>query len=182
MWWKIEILCFPTFGVWETFLQFTVLLNHNQCIAFSCVAEETTIFIVVVYAFTFYTQRRDLWSSLTDVITNNQGPWLLVGDFNATLRAHEKIGGRLPLSVACYDFLNWSTVNSRILLDTAGVKYTWSTNKVGKAFFSQRLDKAFCNDHWIDSWTFTSRNTLARCQSDNSDQLEFNICIDSIIL
>jgi len=78
--------------------------TRNIHIAFSCVSEETTIFIFVVYAFTFYTQRRDIWSFLTDLITNNQGPWLLVGDFNATLGAHEKIGGRLPQSVACYDF------------------------------------------------------------------------------
>lgn len=70
---------------------------------------------------------------------------LLVGDFNAILGAHEKIGGKLPLNIACSDFQQWSTVNSLLHLDTNGVLYTWSNNRAGRAFIAQRLDRALCN-------------------------------------
>jgi len=72
-------------------------------------------------------------------------------------------------------FMNWSTINFWIHLVTVGVKYTWSNNRVGRAFIAQRLERALCNDHWIDSWSFTSGNSLAKCHSDHSGQYNFVI-------
>jgi hypothetical protein len=83
-----------------------ILLDHEQCLVFSCLLEDTVCFIAIVYADTLYTNRRCLWEALTDVINLHRGPWLIIGDFNSTLGAYEKIGGRLPHQTACFDFLN----------------------------------------------------------------------------
>jgi len=81
----------------------------------------------------------------------HNGPWLFFGDFNSILGAHEKLGGKLPLNAACNDFIHWPNLHSLIHLETNGVKYTWTSKRDGGSFIAQRLDRAICNDLWIDN-------------------------------
>lgn len=153
--------------LWNKQYNLTILLNTAQCIAFTFMVESTSFYITVVYASTFYIKRRELWCDLSRLLSENPGPWLFVGDFNSILGAHEKRGGRIPLQIACSEFFSWTNNFSLIHLDTNGAKFTWSNNREGGAFIAQRLDRAICNDIWIEHWKILSCNTLVRCFSDH---------------
>lgn len=63
--------------------------------------------------------RRQLWQDLVDVSLFG-GPWMVIGDFNAVLGAHEKSGGCPPMRLACKEFKRMSDSCDLIYLDTTG--------------------------------------------------------------
>lgn len=135
--------------LWNNKYTITILLNKAQCIAFTYVDEGTPTFIAAIYASTLYINRRELWFDLSYLLNEHTGPWLFFGDFNSILGAHEKLGGRIPLQIACNEFLQWTSLRSLIHLDTSRAKYTWVNKREGGAFIAQRLDRAICNEKWI---------------------------------
>ena len=153
--------------LWSKKHTVNILLNNSQCIALSYMSDGSLIHIAAVYASTLYITRRKLWLDLTTLLQTHQGPWLLVGDFNSVLGAHERVGGRLPLHISCFEFLEWTNMNALIHMDTNGAKYTWTNRREGGAFMAQRLDRAICNESWFDTWNITSCNTLVKCFSDH---------------
>jgi len=50
---------------------------------------------------------------------------------------------------------------------TAGAKFTWTNKRDGGAFIAQRLDRAICNDSWLDHWNIVNCNTLLKCHSNH---------------
>ena len=153
--------------LWNKKHNVTTLHNTAQCIAFTFIEEGTPNFIAAIYASTFYVNRRELWLDLSNLLNNHHGPWMFLGDFNSILGAHEKFGGRLPLRIACSDFINWTNVHSLVHLDTNGAKFTWTNKREGGALIKQRLDRTICNDSWLDHWSVVSCNTLIKCHSDH---------------
>jgi len=151
--------------LWNKHYNLSILLNTSQCVAFTYIDAGTSIFIAVIYASTFYIIRRGLWSDLSSLLHDHLGPWMFVGDFNSIIGEQEKLGGRIPLHITCNEFLNWTNKHSLVHLDTNGARFTWSNNREGGAFIAQRLDRAICNDRWIDYWNVISCNTLVRCFS-----------------
>ena len=125
------------------------------------------MFTAVVYASTIYTNRIELWSVLSKLLTDFPGPWLFVGVFNTILGAHERVGGRPPLNIACSEFRDWSNMNALIHLATNGAQYTWTNRREGDAFMAQRLDRAIGNANWIDFWNIISCYTLLKSFSDH---------------
>ena len=63
-------------------------------------SHQSNIFrVTFIYAGVLPNKRRQLLDYL-----NRVGPWLVLGDFNADLGAHEKMGGALPNVRSCKDF------------------------------------------------------------------------------
>jgi len=153
--------------LWNKQHNITISHNAQQCIALSFIVEDTFIFIAIIYAYTFYIKRRALWLELSTLIQNHPGPWMFIGDFNSILGAHEKVGGRIPLHIACSEFSSWSNMHSLTHLETSGAKFTWINKREGGAFIAQRLDRAIYNGDWIDYWSIINCNTLARTCSDH---------------
>ena len=153
--------------LWNNTYNLTVLLNTAQCIAFRFEVAGVSLYIAAIYASTHYLTRRNLWLELTSLLNEHQGPWLFIGDFNSILGAQEKLGSRLPLHIACSEFLGWTNLNSLIHLATNGAKYTWTNKREGGAFIAQRLDRAICTESWVDQWEVMTCNTLVRCHSDH---------------
>jgi len=121
--------------LWNKQHNVTILHNAPQCIVISFIDEGTPIFIAIIYASTFYINRRALWLELSMLIENHLGPWMFIGDFNSILGAHEKLGGRIPLNIACSEFSSWSNMHSLTHLDTCGTKYTWINKREGGCFY-----------------------------------------------
>jgi len=90
-----------------------------------------------------------------------------IRDLNSLLGAHERLGGKTPLKIACFEFSNWTNLNALIHLETNGVRFTWTNRREGGAFMAQRIDRAICNESWIDYWSVFSCNTLVKCFSDH---------------
>ena len=81
------------------------------------------MYIVAIYASTSYLSCRELWNDLTNIHGRYHGPWLVLGDFNAMLGAHEKCGRRPPPITSCTDFLQWSNANLLTHLPSLGSFY-----------------------------------------------------------
>lgn len=147
-------------ALWRTDVSLVVNFVSSQCIVLEGVFNNVTVYIAGVYASTSYLQRRQLWADLTMLQTQYTAPWLFVGDFNAILRAHEKQGTRLPPSISCMDFMTWTNANLLLHLETVGVNFTWCNGRLNNGIVSQRLDRAICNEAWIDFWQISSCDAL----------------------
>ncbi|KAJ4719151.1 RNA-directed DNA polymerase, eukaryota, Reverse transcriptase zinc-binding domain protein [Melia azedarach] len=74
----------------------------NQHIAVQVNMNGQNCIISFIYASTSYVVRRQLWQELQN--TQTQLPWVVLGDFNAVLGFHEKLGGNLPSTISCAEF------------------------------------------------------------------------------
>jgi hypothetical protein len=97
-------------ALWGNDVTATVIFVSDQCITLEVSCFQSTVYIAVVYASTYYIGHRNLWADLTHLQGCFQGPWLFIDDFNAILGAHEKRGRRPPPSLSCEEFLNWTNV------------------------------------------------------------------------
>jgi len=139
-------------ALWGTDLTATVVFVSDQCIALEISYYQSTVYIVAVYASTYYVKRRQLWADLTHLQGCFQGPWLYMGDFNAILGAHGKRGRRPPPPLSCEDFLNWTNANVLNHLPSLGSFYTWTNGRFDVENVALRLDRAVCNEEWINFW------------------------------
>lgn len=100
-----------------------------------------TWFVTVVYASTRVVRRQELWDDLSRLANTMDGPWVVLGDFNAILADHERRAGSPNFSIrGMHGFREM--VQSCCLMDAGfqGSPFTW---KHGNLF--QRLDRVFCN-------------------------------------
>ena len=72
----------------------TLISSSAQQVSVSLMIQNTPCLFSAIYASTAVFSRRQLWRDLQ--LLNFQGPWCCIGDFNAVLGAHEKVGGRPP--------------------------------------------------------------------------------------
>jgi hypothetical protein len=158
-------------ALWGNDLLATVIFVSDQCIALKISRFQSTVYIAGIYASNYYLKRRQLWADLTHLQGCFQGPWLFIGDFNAILGAHEKRGKRPPPNLSCEDFLNWSNANILHHLPTGGSFFTWTNGRFGNENVALRLDRAVCNEDWINYWRNSSCSALVRHQSDHNPLL-----------
>jgi hypothetical protein len=155
-------------ALWGNELITTVIFVSDQCIALEISCYQSSVYIAAIYASTYYVKRRQLWADLTHLQGCFQGPWLYMGDFNAILGAHEKRGRRPPPPLSCEDFLNWTNANILNHLPTLGSFYTWTNGRFGNENVALRLDRAVCNEAWINFWRNSTCSALIRHQSDHN--------------
>lgn len=146
------------------------ILSSKQQISFSLVWEQQTIYITAVYASTNNIIRRDLWNELEDLQCSS-GPWVLVGDFNSILGAHEQRGGGMPNATACEESRSWAENCNLIHLPPRGAAFTWSNRRQSNSLIERRLDRALCNENWLSFWSSTSCCTLTRSNLDHHSLL-----------
>lgn len=92
----------------------------------------------------------------------------MIGDFNAILLASEKLSTRLASSLSVKDFNEMALASSLKDLRFRGNNSTWANNKQGQAFVAARLDRAFSNSKWLDTFVDPVVNQLPRIASDHS--------------
>ncbi|OVA17071.1 Ribonuclease H domain [Macleaya cordata] len=134
--------------MWKTTLtRPNVIASSSQAIS----VEVGNSIITGIHAHVLTANRRALWDHLQTISMLNK-PWLLIGDFNAVLRMEEKKGGLPPKSIAMTEF--WDCVQSCNLIEShsTGIKYTWCNNQVGSRRILCKLDRAFFNTLWSDSY------------------------------
>lgn len=119
-----------------------------------------------IYASPKFHSRKLLWSDLLSFSVNINKPWLVVGDFNEVKNKSEKQGGR-NISVHRSN-LYVDTMNNCNLIDLGfnGPKYTWTNNRSGNPIY-ERLDRAWANSNWIESFPDHNLWHLPRVTSDH---------------
>lgn len=101
--------------------------------------------ITVVYAFTCYIKRRNLWLAITNLYSQHDLPWGCIRDFNTILVSHEKRSHYTPSRLAMKEFQQWPDSNNFIHLNTRRASYTWSNGKKGRFNIKRRLDRVIVN-------------------------------------
>ncbi|KAK4385710.1 hypothetical protein Sango_2695000 [Sesamum angolense] len=106
-------------------------------------------------------ERRELWDEIRHIDPGNE-PWLLGGDFNTILGAHERKGGAAPKIRTMEDF-------SDMLIDCGlqdagfeGAQFTWSRNRLW-----QQLDRFLYSHTWLHSFPLTRIQHLTINVSDH---------------
>lgn len=96
------------------------------------------------------------------------GPWLVPGDFNATLGAHEQHSGGLPGILSCADFQNFIEDCNLFHMPTSGLKFSWARNRGSLGYIERKLDRTLCNSSSLNAWSTTHCHVLPRSISDHS--------------
>lgn len=132
-----------------------ILYASDQHVCFSITLDSVFSIFTAVYTKTTIAGRQGLWYDISEVKRRFvAGPWLVFGDFNAVLGAHEKKGGKYVLHV-----------------DTKGAQFTWARRKGIRGNVELRLDRCLANLKWIDAWDQFGCSTLPRLCSNHNPLL-----------
>ncbi|XP_042479670.1 uncharacterized protein LOC122060603 [Macadamia integrifolia] len=125
--------------------------------------------LTFVHANFFKVNRRELWTDLGLVINPNT-PWLVKGDFNATLLSNEKRGpGRFNASSAV-EFQAMVDTCALVQAPSQGKKFTWTNNR-RRGNVVAVLDRSFCNGNWLEVFRNINQIVLQRTASDHTPVL-----------
>ncbi|XP_019435225.1 PREDICTED: uncharacterized protein LOC109341721 [Lupinus angustifolius] len=152
-----------------------IISNTAQQISISLMQHNKLAFICAVYAHTNYMMRRTLWTEIMSLISNNNGPWCCIGDFNSVLGANECKGSYLPNRLACDDFQRFSEDGRLHHILTRGAEFKWTNRRRGLAHTEKRLDRSLCNESWMTIWQQSYCCTLPRSASDHHP-IMFGFC------
>ncbi|XP_042515366.1 uncharacterized protein LOC122089737 [Macadamia integrifolia] len=94
-------------------------------------------------------------------------PWVVLGDFNATLYSHEKRGpGRFNVGSAA-EFQAMVDACDLISSPSQGSNFTWTNNRC-RGHVAARLDRSFFNAQWLDAFGDCGQKVLHRSISDHA--------------
>jgi hypothetical protein len=145
----------------------TVIDAGEQHVAFSVADNNKVVAISAVYAATNYISRRKLWDDLNNLQTQFPLPWCFIGDFNVILGAHEHRGRVPPARLPMEEFKSWTDGFNLIHLHTSGADYTWQNGRGGLRHTEKRLDRAVCNQAWLDLCNVSAVSAITRHRSDH---------------
>ena len=138
-------------------------------------------FATGLYGSPYHPHKKLICDAINDLFSNkNPYNWLIFGDFNLILGAHEKQGGH-GLDYNHTIMFN-TTLNQCNLTDLGynGYKYTWANNQSDQAHIKARLDRFCANSNWLNSFPYHINTHLLRFTSDHSPILlefsEYNQC------
>ncbi|VFQ72543.1 unnamed protein product [Cuscuta campestris] len=123
--------------------------------------------ISVVYGLHTKEERRELWTTISNLAESTHSPWIMGGDFNAISSINHHKGKSSPCLASISEFDH--CINSNGLIDPpySGSPYTWLGNRsLGKVW--RRLDKIFYNSAIQDLNLHINSQHLPRGNSDHS--------------
>ena len=80
------------------------------------------------------------------------GPWVIVGDFNEVLHAHEKIGGTNGNSSRMQNFSNFIDNYHLLELESFDLTYIWFNKRRDSSSIFEKLNRVLINDQWFYSF------------------------------
>lgn len=110
--------------------------------------------------------RKPLWGELAKLSIS--APWLLLGDFNTVLYAHDRLNGAPVSLYESQDFEGFlSTVGVSELPSTGGY-YSWSNKGSGSSIIFSRIDRCLGNTDWFLLYDSVKSRYLVPDVSDHS--------------
>lgn len=123
--------------------------------------------ISTIYASPRSTERHILWNNLNKVAELHDMPWVLAGDFNETLSAEDKFGGRTIGVSSSLLFKEYLDNCNMIDIGFSGPRFTWTHKREVHALIQERLDRFFVNPSWCLLYPEARVMHLTRCHSDH---------------
>lgn len=81
-----------------------------------------------VYGMHTIQDRRGLWEKLGSLLGIQQGPWIVMEDFNSILNEDDRKHGTPIQDIEIRDFMEFLTDSGMTELATSGRYYTWTNN------------------------------------------------------
>ncbi|XP_019256828.1 PREDICTED: uncharacterized protein LOC109235244 [Nicotiana attenuata] len=97
-----------------------------------------------VYGLHTIKDRKPLWDKLRQINSIQQGPWLVMGDFNAVLHITDRQHGSEVQDMEMKDFKEYMMDTGMNELPSVGRDYTWTNNHT-----YSRIDKGLVNTEWM---------------------------------
>nr|TKR98083.1 hypothetical protein D5086_0000206310 [Populus alba] len=132
-------------------------------------SSNTSLKITFVYGLNTPAGRGRLWDYiLRQTPQFSSSPWVLMGDFNATLKATDRSGGDTNWYSHLEDF--GSCIHDAELshIPYSGLKFSWHNGQLGKDAIMKKLDWIFGNFPFLSNWPAAHANFLPRDHSDHS--------------
>ncbi|KAK8656712.1 hypothetical protein V6N13_098653 [Hibiscus sabdariffa] len=148
---------------WHESLRVEVLVHHFQFMhcRVTCLNTGSSSLVTLVYASPSVSKRKILWPHLRSLASSIREPWLLMGDFNATLDASERKGGADAVRPS-RDFQSFLFDCGLRDMGYQGPDFTWSRGAT-----LARLDRMLCNNYWDESFPEAAVSHLFRMLSDH---------------
>lgn len=147
--------------------------TSSQCVVLNCVHPNFNYLVAFVHASNSYVKRRELWSDLMQFCDDSL---ITMGDFNAVLGMHERIGLSVPLRVSCTEFSTFIDDAGLIEGNTSGPYYTWVSNANSSSLMASRIDRFLMSPSFSNLWSFISCEILGRHNFDHHP-LFINCCL-----
>ncbi|KAK8661409.1 hypothetical protein V6N13_091014 [Hibiscus sabdariffa] len=153
-------------GIWLAWFDsvtVAVEFNHFQFIhcRVTMIRDNSSVLATVVYGSPNATKRKALWSGLHHIAPSITSPWVLFGDFNATLCHADRMGGSLSSKPSTY-FQNIVCDLGLRDMGFHGPDFTWQ-----RGVTQVRLDRFLCNSLWDEAFPESSVEHLLRMKSDH---------------
>ncbi|KAK8622067.1 hypothetical protein V6N13_097694 [Hibiscus sabdariffa] len=148
---------------WYNTVDVEVLVTHFQFIHCRVLYKSGNILLeaTLVYASPNATKRSQLWPHLSRLATTIHHPWVLFGDFNATLSTSDRKGCAAS-SKPCKYFRQFIFDCALRDMEFNGPEFTWS-----RGYAQVRLDRFIYNSHWDESFSESRVDHLLRMRSDH---------------
>lgn len=105
--------------------------------------------LTAIYAHNELEKRKTLWNDIEAIHRQQQGPWILLGDFNNVLQANDRIGGKIVTEMECLDLSRMMAAIGLFEKEGIGHYYTWSNKHTTGTIYS-RIDRVLGNLAWFD--------------------------------
>ncbi|CAK8576024.1 unnamed protein product [Lathyrus sativus] len=116
--------------------------------------------LTAIYAHNQLQCRKELCQDIERINAQQNGPWILVGDYNNVMKTEDRIGGN---DVTEQEYIDLTEMMSNTCLyekDSGGDYFTWSNKQGDNAIYS-RIDHVLCNVEWMQqngNTTLTNMN------------------------
>ncbi|KAK8582503.1 hypothetical protein V6N13_069280 [Hibiscus sabdariffa] len=146
---------------WHDHIDVEILFSHFQFVhcRISCKFSHRSTLATFIYASPNVSKRKHLWSYISQFSHYITKPWVILGDFNATVAPDERMGCSIAPD---RDFINMIFDSGLHDLGYLGPDFTWTrTNR------AVRLDRCLCNEYLLESFPDTIVHHLLRMKSDH---------------
>ena len=115
-------LCF----LWRSGLKADILTHNSNLIGMlvNSNIQDKPWLLVGFYGSPYVSMKRKVWKQLRNLVSNFDGPWLCLGDFNSILSQKEKLGGNARTSSSYNGLRDFMFECGAIDLGFRGSKYT----------------------------------------------------------
>ncbi|KAJ0582905.1 putative RNA-directed DNA polymerase [Helianthus annuus] len=120
--------------------------------------------VINVYAPQSVVAKKQLWDDLSQVVTENNGFWVVMGDFNAVRFREEKMNCAFK-QLCASNFNNFIFDTGLIEYNMRGRKFTYSSANGRK---HSKLDRFLVNASFFNSWPEASVEAISSFHSDHS--------------
>ncbi|KAK3198786.1 hypothetical protein Dsin_022201 [Dipteronia sinensis] len=129
-------------------LRLITVLFHEQQLTVSFTVKSRLHFYTFVYVSKSAVVRRSLRQSLRDLVSLVSSSWLVVGDFNVVLGAHESLGLHSPARSSCKDFRSVIEDCDLIGVSSQGARLTWARGRYPRTRIERWLDRALVSEEF----------------------------------